>query len=366
MFMLSTPTRILLCMTILLIDRKGNCQPLTQFADSIRIAFQIPELSFAVVSADAVIFQYCAGVKRLGSDRSAAISDRFHIGSNTKAVTGFIAAEMVAAGKITMNSRFFDLFPTTKRFALKTYHALTLEGLLTFRGKVKTFSYDSDLPDSASIHGTSAEQRMQVAEYFLAHKPMKKAKGLTPSNVDYIMAGLMLEKASGRSFVELVQDFNDRHGFDFAFGQPNQADSLQLWGHDADLRPIAPFRNYRVEWLQSAGNLNIDLPGYCRFIQWVLKGLQSGDSSGMDFNNMLFGKTGFAFGWWNGNDTIARQTVAYNTGNAGAFITEVLIEKESGRALIIFTNASTVECKKGVDLLMDRLKKELLGNVRSE
>ena len=65
----------------------AQAQRLKPFADSIRLAYKIPELGYAVVSRDSVIELDVAGVKKWGANLAAEKNDLFRIGSNTKAIT---------------------------------------------------------------------------------------------------------------------------------------------------------------------------------------------------------------------------------------------------------------------------------------
>ena len=64
-----------------------------QFADSIRKLNNIPELSYAVVTVDSILEIQALGKHSVDLNDSATLSDRFHIGSNTKAMTAFIIAK---------------------------------------------------------------------------------------------------------------------------------------------------------------------------------------------------------------------------------------------------------------------------------
>lgn len=103
---------------------------------------------------------------------------------------------------------------------------------------------------------------------------MVEKDGLTPSNADYIVAGLMLEKVSGKTYKQLVTAFGESVGISFNFDYPNITDVLQPWGHDAYLKPLPPYDNYKLNWLLSAGNINVSLTDYIKFIQLQLKGLK--------------------------------------------------------------------------------------------
>jgi len=338
-------------------------QTAMDLADSIRIKHKIPELAYAVVSADTIFEMQVLGVQRINTAFRAGPDDKFHIGSNTKAITSFIAALLVQQGQVDWNTKFLALFPELRKESRKAYQNITLQDLLTFRGKLPGYTYTFDRPTRDQITGDNAAQRLQLARYFLAQKPMRVENGLTPSNVDYILAGLMLEKVSKKPFRELVTDFGKAQGIAFGFDYPNLSDTLQPWGHDMDLTPLPPFDNYKLNWLLSAGNLNVSLADYIRFIQLQLRGLkeQSKILSPQTFEQLLYGLPTFSFGWFNKLDTTTGHHVAYNEGNAGAFITQVQIIRETGRAFIIFTNSATTETNQGITALLDQLKSKYGG-----
>jgi len=329
------------------------------YADSIRIKYKIPELAFAVISADTIFELQVLGIQRINTDFKANPDDRFHIGSNTKAITSLIAALLVEQGQIKWNTKFFGLFPQLKQKSKKKYQNITLQDLLTFRGKLPAYTYTFDNPTKDQIKGDDNEQRLQLAEYFISQKPMKKnSEGLTPSNVDYIIAGLMLEKASGKPYKQLVTSFGNTEGISFNFDYPNLSDTLQPWGHDRNLNPLPPFDNYKLNWLLSAGNINISLPDYIKFIQLQLKGLKGETKilSSQTFEKLLYGLPVFSYGWFNKIDDKTSYHIAYNEGDAGAFISWVEIIKEMDKAYIVLTNSATKETKEGISVLVNLLK----------
>lgn len=351
--------RLLITLFLLVSFVVVKAQRIKEFTDSIRVKYQIPELAYAVVSADSIFELQIAGVQRINTNFPATQSDRFHIGSNTKAITCFIAALLVQEGKIKWDTRIFDIFPELKTKSKKVYWNITLQDLLTFRGKLQSFSYDSKRPTKKQITGDNANQRYLLAKYFLSHKPMKgDQNGLTRSNADFIVAGLMLERASNKQYKELVTDFGKAQGIDFNFDYPNLTDTMQTWGHNEKLEPVPPFDNYKLNWLLSAGNINVRLDDYAKFIQLLLKGLkgQSQILSRQAFDKLLYGLPAFSFGWFNQTDSLTEHHVAYNEGNAGAFITQVQVIKEAGKGYIIFTNAATSQTSEAIAIVLDKLK----------
>jgi len=338
----------------------ASAQNLKEFAEKIRIEHKIPEIAYAVVSSDSVIESEFLGARRIEGNFPSRPNDRFHIGSNTKAITAFIAAQLVKDRKITWETKFFDLFPQLKSKSRKAYWHISLENLLTFRAGLPVYTYTFEKPEKESFNGNEDAQRLQFAEYFLKRKPSKPFNGLTPSNIGYVLAGLMLEKASGKSYKHLVSDLGKDLQIEFGFDAPNMSDDSQTFGYDANLQAVLPAENYKLNWLLAAGNINVNLPDYIKFVQLQLRGLR-GNSEMLpqkDFEFLHFGLPKFAFGWFNEREQKTDRHISFNEGNAGAFITKVCIIKEIDRAYIVFTNAATDETSKGVDILLGKMKEK--------
>ena len=107
--------------------------------DSIRIHFNIPAVAFGVVSDNSVIIQGALGVREINTNDTVTIKDKFHIGSNTKAITSFIAGKLVDEGLISWNTKFFDLFPELKVTSKPEYYEIELKDLLSHRALINPF-----------------------------------------------------------------------------------------------------------------------------------------------------------------------------------------------------------------------------------
>jgi CubicO group peptidase (beta-lactamase class C family) len=128
-------------LTILLFLVTKLCfgQQTIQFADSIRIAYKIPELSYAVIDSKTILEIAAIGKHSTELPDTATIDDRFHIGSNTKAMTAFIIAKYVEKGKLKWDTQFFDIFPEWKKNSNVEYHKITLQDLLSHRARIQPF-----------------------------------------------------------------------------------------------------------------------------------------------------------------------------------------------------------------------------------
>ncbi|TCN60989.1 class A beta-lactamase-related serine hydrolase [Flavobacterium circumlabens] len=335
----------------------------SSFADSIRIKHKIPELAYAVVSSDSVLEIQALGYQRFNTSYKAKIDDRFRLGSLTKTVTSYIATLLVKEGKIKWDTKFFDLYPELKSKSNPAAYDFTLQDFLTFRANLDTWSYGNKTPTQKEIKGNNQQQRYQFIEWFFQQKPIVEKQEIYWSNPSYVAAGLMLEKATGKTYETLVQELGKLLNIAFDFGQPNLKDKNQPWGHDENLKPKKPALNYKLNWLSSAGNVNVSLPDYCKFAQLQLNGLlgKSKRLTAEEFNNMHFGFSEFSFGWE--SETKEKSTLKYSfhNGNPGTFLTKVYLCPAINKAFIIFANVQSEEADKGLMLLLGQLQKQYGG-----
>ncbi len=334
-------------------------QKIKNVADSICTVYRIPELAYAVVSSDSIYELEVIGVKKINTTLLAEKNDRFRIGSNTKAITGFVAALLVKQNKINWNTKFFDLYPELKSKKNKVFHSVTLLELLSFRARLFSYTYTYAKPSYEDFSGDETEQRYQFTKWFFEQKPIAKKDSVHFSNLGYVAAGMMLEKVSGKNYKQLVGDFGKQLGIDFKFGAPNSSDLTQPWGHDNNLIPEKPGDNYKLNWLLAAGNINVCLPDYVKFIQLQLKGLQGkSDLLTMDeFHFLHFGLFKFSVGWFAGMDE-AGHNFSYNIGNPGTFLSKVFIYPYNNIAIILLSNAQSDEVDAGMEVLMTDLKRD--------
>jgi CubicO group peptidase (beta-lactamase class C family) len=345
-------TLVLLCTSL-----QSYCQSTIHYADSIRKAYAIPELAYAVVSAGKVIEMQALGYRKINTQMKAGLNDRFRIGSNTKAITGFIAALLVKEGKIQWDTKFFDLYPELKTTSRKEYHHLTLLNLLSFRTKLFPYTYTNVEPTKEQFTGNADAQRYQFTKWFFAHEPAQTSNEINFSNLGYVAAGLMLEKASGKTYKQLVSELGKTLNIEFGYGWPNATDHKQTWGHNASLQPEATAADYKLDWLLPAGNINITLPDYIKFIQEQLKGLQGKSAllTKQEFEFLHYGLPGFAVGWnWTINDKLHKYS--YHAGNPGTFLSKVFVYSEQGKAIIVLANVQSDRADEGMSMLAATLR----------
>ncbi|TPG44443.1 serine hydrolase domain-containing protein [Flavobacterium pectinovorum] len=355
--------KIFFSFLFLVLFNNTNAQKNISFIDSIRVKHNIPELAYAVVSADSILEIQALGYQRINSKYKAKIDDKFRLGSITKTVTAYLAALLVKEEKIKWDTKFFDLYPELKAKSNPATYNFTLQDFITFRAGINTWSYGNDTPTQEEIKGNNQQQRYEFIAWFLQQNPATEKQSVSWSNPSYVAAGLMLEKATGKTYELLVKELGKSLNINFDFGQPNLKDKNQPWGHDENLEPEKPALNYKLNWLSSAGNINVSLPDYCKFIQMQLQGL-SGKSKVFtkeEFEYMHYGLPEFSFGWNSEINEKSKLKYSFHNGNPGTFLTKVYICEAINKAFILFANVQSEEADKGLLLLLEELQNKYGG-----
>jgi CubicO group peptidase (beta-lactamase class C family) len=334
-------------------------QSFEHFADSIRELYGMPELNYAIVKSDSVLEINALGNRKVGKVSKANLNDKFRIGSNTKTVTGYLAAVCVKKGLIQWETKFFDLYPELKANSNAAYYDFTLRDFPCLQANLIRWTYTNDEPLQTEITGDAKQQQYEFVKWMLQQKPIEEKKAYYFSNPSYVIVSLMLEKVTHKDYKDLVDELGTELDIDFQFGQPNFKDTNQTWGHDSFGVPENPSDNYKLNWLNSAGNITVSLPDYVKFIQLQLKGLRGYSTvlTEEEFNTLHYGLPVFAYGWKWFVDEENGQKYSYHIGNPGTFLTEVYICKELDISYLFFTNIQSEDAEEGLGVLYDELKK---------
>lgn len=332
-----------------------------QFADSIRNSYHIPEISYAVVDFKSTIEIVALGKHNISLQDTATLNDRFHIGSNTKAMTAFIVAKYVEKGKLKWSTKFFDIFPEWKDNSNAEYETITLQELLSHRAGIQPFQGEND-PVIPEFQGTKQEKREAFGKFVLTLNPVEtdSVQKFNYSNAGYTLATLMLEKVTGKSWEQLVQKvFNKDLKLNVEFSWPDNQTQKDTWGHSFEngkLIPVPSTVDFHLDYTEPAGDLNIKLNDYIKFIQLNLEGLngQNNYLTAKTYSFIHKGIENYSLGWYNiyEND----KELSTHSGTVGTYYTLVQIDRIKGITYIIFTNSFNQDTQQGVRLLMRKLK----------
>ncbi|MGW0434716.1 serine hydrolase domain-containing protein [Micromonospora sp. NPDC003197] len=152
-----------------------------------------------------------AGVRRLGEDAKPPTNGRFRIGSNTKTFTATVVLQLVAEGKVRLDTPAADYLP---QFGLD--RRITVRMLLQHTSGV--FNHTGDYYDGTAMPGIPSTGQEWVDTRFHTYQPeelvrfaLSKPPLFAPgtswnySNTNYTLAGLLIEQVTGRSYAEEMQ-----------------------------------------------------------------------------------------------------------------------------------------------------------------
>ena len=366
--------RIVLLFTLIIASFSSSAQEinagqLSAEIEHIKKDHRLPAIIVAVFTADSILFIDAEGVRKVKENDQVTINDLFHIGSNTKAMTAFIAARLVEEGKLKWNTRFLEVFPALKAAALPAYHNITLEQLLSHQALLKPFTAGKEFLNMPKMEGTISEQRIIFSKEVLKAEPqiLTKEKPYNYSNAGFVLAAAMMEQVTGKTWEVLVQEYiANPMNLQIYFGWPGLTDPSAPWGHIVVLgRPSLhdPNGTYKLEhYMAPAGDVSVSMINYIKWLQNNLKGIQgdltflpSESWKRIHFTNA--GKANYSYGWR--NEIINGDTISTHNGSAGTFFAHATINKNDKYGIAIFTNSGIENSSKAIEELRKYIMKAM-------
>lgn len=332
----------------------------------------IPGGVVAMFSGDEILNIAAAGVKRIEHPDMIQLDDKFHLGSNTKAMTAFVAAALVDSGLIQWNTKFFDLFPEMAKTSNKQYTEVTLEDLLHHRAFIQPYIEDYEFEKIPEVlEGDIIPQRKKWSQWLLEQEPVEidSANGFTYSNAGYVIATTMLEKVSGKDYETLMNE----HLFqplqiNGGFGWPNAVDANQPWGHyteegDSTIKALSPDHEYKIgKLLSPAGDIHMSIKDYISFLQNNMNGLNGKDTLLQQKTYQYLHHTNgehkiYSLGWGVGKIKMGEDKVSVSThdGSGGTYYCHAFLIPEKDIGLCILFNGGTDEHSAGCKQLRNSI-----------
>ncbi len=257
-----------------------SSESLTYILEQYCSKYGIPAMGAAVVKDGRTIAIGTAGTRKAGEKITVYPGDRFHIGSNTKAMTALLAAIFVKEGKLRWDSRLEEIFPELEKTMTPGMGSITVEQLL---------SHTSGMPeDKEPLYAklfmesfTRSEDNLTDTRYWFLSRWVSQPVAAAPrtrysySNMGYIMTGAILERISGRSWEELVIEkiFVPLRLRTAGFGTQSSLGMVDApLPHktiDGKLKPMmAGLVSDNPPYLGPAGTVHMSLQDFARWAAW--------------------------------------------------------------------------------------------------
>lgn len=339
-------------------DAQTTDKNINALIDSIRTEYNIPAIAVAVIKPDTCYYGI-DGTSQINGHDKVDLRSKFHLGSNSKAITSLIAFKMIENGQISLDTTIGEMFPELKGEIRKDYEQVSLGNLLSHNGGIQPYTSGTEYVKIPPLEGTISEKRYGFTRFVLNEKPVKKG---TYSNAGYIIAALMLEKASGKTYENLVQKTMQDLHLGYFIGFPNHEDPRYPWGHwmeNGKLTPLAPDHFYKLnDYAASAGDISMNVVDYAHFIQLHLKGLLGDNNylTSTDYQSLHFALDNYSYGW--GNTTLPDGSrVSYHDGSAGTYYCHTIIIPSKKIAIIVMLNSAEDNQVDGIYALRKILSK---------
>jgi CubicO group peptidase (beta-lactamase class C family) len=241
----------------------------------IREKYRVPAMAAAIVTSKGLVTAGVVGTRKRGMETAATLNDKWHLGSDTKAMTATLVARLVEKGSLKWESTVAEVFPDLAAGFDPEARTITVLQLLSHRSGLKP---NPDLVAYGGADGT--KERLRVVKDELSKAPNHKpGTHYEYSNMGYAIAGAITEKITGKSWEQAMRDevFDPLGMKSVGFGgtgRPGQMD--QPWGHYQDGRPVAgngpAMDNPPV--LSPAGRVHCTIQDWAKFIADQLRGSQ--------------------------------------------------------------------------------------------
>lgn len=332
-------------------------------------AYQVPGLAIALIRPD-TFYIGLSGNKQVGKDMPIKKNDLFHLGSNTKAFTAFLAAYWVEQGAIKWSNKLMEVVPELDLPAYEAYRHITLEQLLSHRAGIAAFESASSkefraIPKDIQTH---EDPRLTFAQVALSFPPSTaEQKNHLYSNGGYILAALMLERATGLSYEKLLQKLGEKLNLKLSFGFPNTPPNANILGHRRrffgrlNRRPYRSLdvnNSFRMQpFFAPAGDVSTSIHDLALWVQYHLRGLLGAGTliEAEAYHKLHYGLADYGLGWYNGIIGDGPDQFSYHGGSLGTFSSAVMLSADRKIGIVILVNAES----KQVQRLKEELRVEL-------
>lgn len=306
----------------------------------------VPGMAGIVIRNFDVETEYFSGIRALGSPAMVAPNDRWHLGSDGKAMTATLIAKLVDADVLSWERPLSEMLPDLSAGMQPAYRDVTLPDLLSHRAGLPENIADMDF--FLAFHADTAAptaQRLRYITRCLGEAPIGAARAESSySNTGFIIAAVCAERATGRTFEDLiVREVFDPLGIhSISFDQFGGANEPQ--GH-VDGRIANQLDDVNPRMFAPAGAMRMTMRDWSRFCIDHMQGEQGGGrllrTETYRFVHAPQGDTRTALGWGAAPHPMnLRGPALTHSGSDGNWYALVCLFPETGNGALVAANAA--------------------------
>jgi len=328
----------------------------------------VPGIGAAVIDRNGVKAIGVAGQRRIDRPARLTALDRFHLGSDTKAMTAYVVGRLVDRGEINWDDTLAMLLPDTADAMHPDFRVVTVDQLLSHRAGLPA---NAD-QDAIGLDGSTPPhaQRLHVARHVLAKAPKHMpGSAFGYSNLGYIVLGAALQQRTGASWEDLIERelFAPLNITTCGFGPVSTDQSPEgNWAHEHDGKRYRPTQSDNPAYLGPAGTVHCSLSDWGRFATAMFE-VQMGDrQSGVDdptrtlrastrqrLGTAVSQDPAYARGWMVSSRFPLGEPVLTHDGSNTVNYASIVIAPQRGLALLTVCNAGDAAAQRAtVDMML--------------
>jgi CubicO group peptidase (beta-lactamase class C family) len=323
----------------------------------------VPAVGAVILRDRAVSARAVLGVREAGTQVKVALDDVWLIGSTGKVMTVAMIARLVERGLLAWDTPLDAMLPDLAASMLPEYRKATLVELLSHRA-----GFPRDLRDEAAMvkffrdDRPSAQQRLSYVAAALQDKPEAALGAFSYSNVGFIVATVVAERAAHASYEELMgaEVFKPLGMTRTGFGNTGDGQN-RGHQHGKPMRHMATLDDGAPRMYAPAGFLHMSLDDWAKFNLDQLAGAAGKGKllSPASYRLMQTAQPGGPAGLdWGVQQSIAGRQgpVLVHQGSDGNWLAIAVLFPEQGTGALMVANA-------GPDMGADKVLMGLAGKL---
>jgi len=170
------------------------------YAEKTRLDWNVPGIAVAIVKDDKVVFAKGYGAREMGKTERVDENTLFAVASNSKAFTTASLAILVDEKKLNWDDKVVKYLPEFQMYNPYVTSELTVRDLVSHRSGLDTFSGDLLWYETTY----SADEIIRRVRFLKPTSSFRSSYGY--QNLMFIAAGKIVEKVSGKPWVEFVRE----------------------------------------------------------------------------------------------------------------------------------------------------------------
>ena len=347
-----------------------SAEDLPDYLEETLQELQAPGLRVMVVRDGRVRLDEARGIRLAGTESSLSTSDRFHLGSNTKAMTALMVAGLIEDGIMDWSTTLSELFPKTEMLPL--YAGVTVHDLIRHEGGFPGYLARSNRKLWNALwdgrDDDPVQTRATLTRQLLVTEPAAKQGDYLYSNSGYIVLASALEERLGKAWESLIAErvFTPLNMDGCGVGAPAQDETLpptQPWGHrmltSGELKPMKPGPMAdNPPAIAPAGGVHCDFQSWLTFLTMYLN--PSGETSLIKpatLQTLLAPSEGgrYGGGWRRVYREWGDGLVLYHAGTNKRFYSVAWLAPDKRSAVMVGTNLYYSGIESKVDRLVGQL-----------